>query len=160
MALGERKYLPDGALDDSSDVECNSLSSTGETFVRTSKNNNLFYDGIDNEVNDVSQLGDTSLSQSYISRSVDNLNKTPSDVRPGKPNLLESCDLSGDLIHSNSPSNVIKDKGKNSSHCEELRDFSIIIEEGVCFPIKNKYGQIVQGSQCKVCLKVFTSQEK
>ena len=62
MALGERKYLPDGALDDSSDVECNSLSSTGETFVRTSKDNNLFYDGIDNEVNDVSQLWDTSLS--------------------------------------------------------------------------------------------------
>ena len=85
MALGERKYLPDGVLDDSSDVECNSLSSIGETFVRTSKGNNLFYDGslegsIDNEVNDVSLLGDTSLTQPYISRSVDNLNKTPSDV--------------------------------------------------------------------------------
>ena len=57
-----------------------------------------------------------------------------------------------DLSINNMPGH--SDKSKPSS---EVTDFRIVIEDNICLPVKNQYGQIVQGSQCDSCKKIYTS---
>ena len=90
------------------------------------------------------------ISSGEISGQVGQENQVPPDTAlPGSlsPISLGECEESEDHVNAEQ---ICKESFK-------LREFKVVIEDDVCFPVKNKEGHVIQGFQCKVCRKVYTS---